>query len=75
MSLALPLGRLCKHYRKGDRQGREWQEIPTKMQVSSFKDIVITIPIKCNEIIGKHADWIHGDFYFLLLIVYNWLLT
>lgn len=26
----MPLGRLCEHYRKGDRQGREWQEIPTK---------------------------------------------
>lgn len=75
MSLVLPLGRHCKHYRKGGRQGREWQEIPTKMQVSSFKDVVITIPIKCDEIIKKHADWIPKDFYFLLLIVYKWLPT
>lgn len=35
------------------------------MQVS-FKNMVITRTIKCNEIIEDHVGGIQGDFYFLL---------
>lgn len=64
LAVILPSGRLCKHSTKRGRQDTEQQEMPRKMQVPSFTDTVIIIPVKCND-----AKWDSGG---LLCFLYTY---
>lgn len=70
LAVILPSGRLCKHSTKRGRQDTEQQEMPRKMQVPSFTDTVIIIPVKCNEVIEQPCKvGLRGTFMFSLYLL------